>query len=168
VDAGYFDNYGIDVASSWLYQHRQWLRENTSGVVLIQLRDGRSNTRRRQLADPDEEARPWLPRAWATSLQWLTGPLDGAGAAYVAVSSFRNDEQVQILSDWFNGLPARAGDAGPFFTTVVFERPGQTGMNWYLNEDDMKDIRDGMTADPQNQAVLRLLVDWWKEGGASR
>src|SRR5690348_15616845 len=42
VDAGYYDNYGIQVASAWLQMNREWLVENTSGVLLVQIRDGLS------------------------------------------------------------------------------------------------------------------------------
>ena len=38
VDAGYYDNYGINVAASWIQEHREWIRLRTSGVVLIQVR----------------------------------------------------------------------------------------------------------------------------------
>ena len=39
VDAGYFDNFGIQVATSWISQNRHWLATNTSGVLLLQIRD---------------------------------------------------------------------------------------------------------------------------------
>ena len=38
VNAGYYDNYGVDLATSWIYVHQEWIRENTSGVALIQIR----------------------------------------------------------------------------------------------------------------------------------
>ncbi len=37
MDAGYIDNYGLMVAARWLQFNSQWLRENTSGVLFIQL-----------------------------------------------------------------------------------------------------------------------------------
>ena len=49
VDAGYYDNYGVDLAVQWLHAHRQWVRECTSGVVLIQIRDHLGNGRRTKL-----------------------------------------------------------------------------------------------------------------------
>src|SRR5260221_4543975 len=38
VDAGYYDNYGVQVAAGWLGEQRDWLLANTSGVVLVQIR----------------------------------------------------------------------------------------------------------------------------------
>ncbi len=39
VDAGYYDNYGIQVATAWIAKNVGWLAENTSGVTLIQIRE---------------------------------------------------------------------------------------------------------------------------------
>jgi Patatin-like phospholipase len=38
VDAGYYDNYGIQVATSWIRRNRDWLATCTSGVLLVQIR----------------------------------------------------------------------------------------------------------------------------------
>ncbi len=40
VDAGYYDNYGVNIASSWLSQDvvQKWVKEQTSGVIVIQIR----------------------------------------------------------------------------------------------------------------------------------
>jgi predicted acylesterase/phospholipase RssA len=37
VDAGYYDNYGVNLAAAWAYQNRDWIFANTSGVALIQI-----------------------------------------------------------------------------------------------------------------------------------
>ena len=37
VDAGYYDNYGVNLAVAWAYQYRDWIRNNTSGLALIQI-----------------------------------------------------------------------------------------------------------------------------------
>ncbi|MFO0844381.1 MAG: patatin-like phospholipase family protein [Gemmataceae bacterium] len=148
VDAGYYDNYGVDVAASWLYQYRGWLAENTSGVVLIQVRDAMSE-RRRLYAEPVS-----LP------LEGLTGPLVGLGSARSASMSFRNDELVQILSDHFN----RHGK--PMFTTVVFEAPGDVAMSWYLTRGELARMRTGFAEGNEeavtNRAGIERLVRWWK------
>jgi hypothetical protein len=147
VDAGYYDNYGVDVAASWAYQYRAWLAENTSGVVLIQVRDAMSE-RRRLYAEPVS-----LP------LEGLTGPLVGLGAGRVASMSFRNDQLVQVLSDYFN----RHGK--PMFTTVVFEAPGDVAMSWYLTREEVARMKTGFAEGNDEAATNRKgverLVRWW-------
>jgi len=39
MDAGYRDNYGYHVGLEYLYEMRDWIRENTSGVIVVQIRD---------------------------------------------------------------------------------------------------------------------------------
>jgi hypothetical protein len=155
VDAAYYDNYGVNIAAGWVYHHRRWLRDNTSGVVLIQVRDDPSHRLRRQLQDGDEPTAPGI----GAGLQGLTSPLSGVSAARFAVTSFRNDEQLQVLSDWFGEGP---GADPAFFTTVVFERPGRVGMNWYLSDDDAQTIRAGFDGERNpNRRALELLKEWW-------
>ncbi len=38
VDAGYYDNYGVNLAAAWIASHRLWIKKNTAGVLLIQIR----------------------------------------------------------------------------------------------------------------------------------
>src|SRR5207253_10764938 len=37
VDAGYYDNYGVNLAAAWAYQYRDWIRREISGLALIQI-----------------------------------------------------------------------------------------------------------------------------------
>lgn len=39
MDAGIRDNYGVQIAIRYIYEFRKWIEENTSGVVIIQVRD---------------------------------------------------------------------------------------------------------------------------------
>jgi hypothetical protein len=177
VDAGYYDNYGVNVAAGWIYRHKDWIDQHTSGIVLIQIRDSESNQRRRSLVDPDEEKQGDLWRRISTGIQWITGPAAGAASAWGAVTSFRNDEQIQTLNDLFNKPPSKVIAGRDFFTTVVFERPGRSGMNWYLSDDDRNEILHGFdesyldhwspTDHPNpNPKALELLKTWWRDGGS--
>jgi hypothetical protein len=136
VDAGYFDNYGVDVAANWIYQHRQWLAANTSGVALIQIRDGLGERKRRQLPsanDPD--------RGWSRSLDFLFSPLQGFDSARQAVNSFRNDEAISLLSDWFDDHRGTS-----FFSTFIFENPAEVALSWYMTRKEKMEIEQGMGA----------------------
>ncbi len=51
MDAGMNDNFGVGDALKFIYTFRNWIRENTSGVVLISIRDSpseKSNTENRK------------------------------------------------------------------------------------------------------------------------
>jgi hypothetical protein len=159
VDAGYFDNYGVSVAAAWVYHYRHWLKANTSGIVLIQLRDARDEKRRRELYVQEDEGQGWLSRGVGYSLQWLTSPPTGAGAALESMMSYHNDELVQGLSELLNA------DDEEFFTTVVFECPEQIALNWYLTPGEQERIKHGLEektdAGRQNVASLERMKRWW-------
>src|SRR5262245_54657268 len=62
---------------------------------------------------------------FSRKIEWLTGPLVGAGSARESGMSFRNDEELKRLADFFNtGGQER-------FTTVVFESREAIAMSWY-------------------------------------
>lgn len=162
VDAGYYDNYGVNVAASWLYHHRDWLAQHTSGVVLIQIRDSASE-RRRLYANAEKDT-------WnlAKGLEWLTGPIVGASNALQSIMSFRNDEQVHVLNDYFND------DRRDFFTTVVFESKVEIALSWHITREEIQHVLSGFDSHPdssrpgtpqpsENQISLRRLKEWWQQ-----
>lgn len=180
VDAGYYDNYGVGLTASWLFttRHRDWLAENASKVVLVQIRDGSTEKHRRlERLDPDGSTE------FSRAVEELTSPPEGLYNARVASSSFRNDGQLELLSSFFREaefspdrrrlrakgknvkeLPVRQQDAPApppevasvvprindrFFATVVFEYQGQASLNWYLTRAERQMIRDpGNPGDP--------------------
>jgi hypothetical protein len=151
VDAGYYDNYGVNVAASWIYHYQTWIGANTRGIVLIQIRDSASEQRRLSLTVKSDE-----PLWWQRGYDELFGPPAGALKARESVMSFRNDEQLQMLDIMLND-PKRPN----FFTTVVFERPGRAAMSWYLSTAEAESITQGMDS-PQNRGAFTELEAWWK------
>jgi hypothetical protein len=116
IDSGFFDNYGIDVASAWLFANYDWLREHTSGVLLVQIRTiGRREDRTGVPPQPSGPT-PVLLRGY----QVVGSVVEGALKAFSTGAIFRNDRDVAWLSELFN---ARKGGGHPsdFFTTVIFE-----------------------------------------------
>jgi hypothetical protein len=159
VDAGYFDNYGVAVAAAWIFHNREWLAANTSGVVLIQIRD-QASLRRQLYAETERDQ--W---SLARGIEWLTGPLTGAGSAFESMMVFRSDEELQGLNDYFG---ARGGKN--FFTTVVFECQEEISLNWYLSEAEKKHLLNGFNGYQEsngslirsgNEISLRNLEQWW-------
>ena len=153
VDAGYYDNTGVSVAAAWLYHHADWIIRECSGVVVIQIRDSASHHENRSVALPPAEGGSVLPG--------LTGVLSAVNHARTASATYRNDDDLYQLSQyfWMNGPEVRQ-----FFTTVVFERDGDVGMNWYLSPADRKRILDSWNQRPgtMNPASLQKLRDWWQ------
>jgi hypothetical protein len=145
VDAAYYDGFGVNLAALWLFHCRDWLRQHTSGVVLIEVRDEKW-----MLGHSSE----W-PR-WQRALARFTTPLEGAVHAREASMSFRNDELVSWLSEIFN----RPEDQD-FFTDVIFEYPGRAPLSWYLPPEDLKGMKEFVQENTPFDMRLRLLKEWW-------
>ncbi len=86
TDAGGRDNYGYRATLGFLFTFRKWIAENTSGVVLIQLRD----TQRDLPVHPSN----------ATLLDRLTDPLGSVYDNFVRIQDQDYDLMMQQASGW--------------------------------------------------------------------
>lgn len=138
VDAGYYDNYGVNLTALWLSKMSGWLRENTSGVLVVQVRDKVSQGARTEI-DFDrvgDDESPVDRLVWhgaskllRPGLQAITTPLIGLTNARQWTMAFRNDEQVDLQDLLFDDERGR-----DFFRTVVFECPVDVSLSWKLTE----------------------------------
>ncbi|MDX2036207.1 MAG: hypothetical protein SFX72_06115 [Isosphaeraceae bacterium] len=153
VDAGYYDNYGVGIAGSWLANHIDWVRENASGVVVIQIRDGASEASRKR-----ERVDDAFPPIHARGLQWLTSPPEGLWAARTASNSFRNDSMLHLLTKLYEG----AGFADDFLAIATFElsRGGDVSLSWKLSENERSWVREELGR-PDFTHPRDALRDWW-------
>ncbi len=173
VDAGYFDNYGVSLAASFLFSKKSaiWLKENVSKVVLIQIRDGQSDDERRLEAIPDTATRgKGIGSLVSRSLEELTSPLEGLNNGRVGTCSFRNDGLLELLSTYFEQLRGEPGSGQiphrqRFFTVVNFEFAGHAALSWHLSNGERAQIRRSFT-DAEGADKLRKKIDdlleWWK------
>ncbi|MCE9544098.1 MAG: hypothetical protein K8T25_01030 [Planctomycetia bacterium] len=139
VDAGYYDNFGITVAAAWIYSNLPWIQTNTSGVVLIQIRDAVSQTNRQNIGLEEEQDPPsWVERGLK---EWTT-PIAASLAAREASMSFRNDEQLRDLDHILN----RGRSKLDRFTTMVIECPVRAELNWSLTKIEIDAIKSGIAA----------------------
>ena len=159
VDAGYQDYYGVNVAAPWLTEHRTWLARNTSGVLVIQIRDGVSQEARTEIGyDHSTEAQAgspgFLARLTRDALSAIVDPgsypfstpLQGFFSAREWSMSFRNDEHLELFDELANSPDDGSSDAD-FFRTIVFECPVAASTSWKLNPDETSRIRLGMGPD---------------------
>jgi hypothetical protein len=144
VDAGYYDNYGVNLAVAWLQQEavKNYLLNHTSGVVVVQIR---------AFAFPNKKDPPSpVDRAF----QGISTPLEGVGAAREASMIFRNNQELRHL-DWLY--------CEGFVKTVVFENredPRAVEMSWYLTDRELVRINEQWLK-PHNQESLAALEVIW-------
>jgi hypothetical protein len=153
VDAGYYDNYGIDLASSWIFHHARVLTQQYTKVLMIQIRDALDEDSRRNLASP-----PGQGSQVSRGLEGFTSPPEGALTARTSVMAYRNDRQLQVL----NGLLTALTHNPQFFKTILFENPAKVSMSWYVAREELEALENAST-DPNKQIQERIerLVSWW-------
>ena len=148
VDAGYYDNYGVDLAVSYLSQPdiHKWIIENTSGVMLMQLR-----------AFPFTLPGEKQPGEVARALQWLTTPVEGIGAARGATMKFRNSQAFRRVENLYN-LDPRTDDH--FLRTAIFEVSSDTSLSWYMPEREYQSLAIGFWEKVNLFAIAGIEAFW--------
>jgi len=148
VDAGYYDNYGVELACSWLrlllQKHRDDLRARLDGILVIQIRDnvselsvtaGAPPTAEEPVAEDRKELqrirdrgaeRPRLFRGF----EGLTSPLEGVLSARESVMLFRNDAQLEAAMQLYSA----AFGSDDFLMTTNFEFAGEASLSWHLSD----------------------------------
>ena len=152
-DAGYFDNYGGFVTAGWLLHNRAWLLQNTSGVLVVQIRDTTFAEADRNVASAPDGL-PIGKRAFTE----FTAPVEGALQTRTSVMHFRNDSDLAVASLIF----------GPgFLNAVEIElRDHIAPLSWNLTDKAAADIID--EARRIVPLRMRTVEDWWKASPAAR
>jgi len=90
IDAGMSDNFGVSDAVRFLYVFRQWIAANTSGVILISIRDSQKERETRQLPP-------------SSILGDLVSPLSNMLTNIANLQDIDNDNEVTYAREWFKG-----------------------------------------------------------------
>jgi hypothetical protein len=90
MDGGIRDNYGMRSVMNYLYVFREWIAENTSGVVIIQTRDKFKEWPIENISPP-------------TTFKSLFTPVGSFYGNFDKIQNFTHDELIQAASSWFDG-----------------------------------------------------------------
>ena len=136
VDAGYFDNFGTNLAASWLLAHQDEIRKHTSGVVYIEIRAFPRRVEKVRFRPLQEEG-----DLLTWGLSELSTPMESLINLYSRGAYYRNDQLLEQVCRAFN----RDDATKDFFTTVNFEVAGATALNWTLPVAEAARIRRGFS-----------------------
>jgi hypothetical protein len=147
VDAGYYDNYGVNLACGWLREclrddrRRGWYAAHVARVLLVQVRDNVSELSMNR-ADPAPSA-PAARRPLATLGRWagrgfqgITTPVHALLTARTSAMLFQNDADLETVTELYD----RAFGDG-FLTTIVFDLKADVSLSWYLTEEELALVR---------------------------
>lgn len=168
VDAGYFDNYGLELACAWLRrlaeERRAWLAARVSGVLVLQIRDNVSNLSVNPETDADADRARARERTTALrrGLEGLTTPPEALLAARESVMLFRNDAQLAALRSLFDA----AGLGRDLVKTTIFEFRGEASLSWTLSAEELDAIREQVLSRGIREKLEAIAL--WLEAGGGR
>ena len=151
VDAGFYDNYGVSLAAAYLGdpEVNAWIKENTSGVIVLQLRAFPLGTAApRHCLAPSPETDGGLLEGF----EWITSPIEAVFSARGSTMVFRNEQELRNIQ--------RLYPEG-FVDTVIFTNSSPVSMNWILPEDEAKAMRACLD-EQWNDNLSRLKALWYR------
>lgn len=144
MDAGLTDNFGISDALRFLYAFRTWIAQNTSGVVLLSIRDSP-----RQV--------PIDPRKNLSLFDKLFTPVQSVYANYSKMQSITNDSKIEYATSWFdNQLDVLYLQYTPVTSNAGLAHADRAALSWRLTPKEKKSVLYSIKS-PTNQLALEKL-----------
>ncbi len=141
VDAGFRDNYGIQTATRFIQVFRDWIKENTSGVVLVQI----SSSEKIEKIKPDRQT---------GIIESLMNPLGIAGMV-LTTQEFEHDNSLGFI---FDLLGPDHFDVIRFLYKTSSEGKLEASVSFHLTNQEREDVLNAIYL-PQNQVSLQQLVE---------
>ncbi len=138
MDAGMRDNYGIEVALKYMYAMRNWIETNTSGVVIVQIRD------RHKEFLIDENPAPTMMGA-------LTRPLGSFYGNLFNMQDFTQNQELEYVSSWFAGKVDVVD-----FQLKNEELPDKISLSWHLTNREKLNVLKSIDLPENQESIDRL------------
>ncbi len=139
MDAGYRDNYGIASASRFLHVFQDWIEENTSGVVLVQISAFR-----------DQEIPDYGPRG---VINGLFSPLGVAGN----ILSLQILDQEELLAGLYRSFGPGHFDVFRFNYQPKADDPLRTSVSLHMTDSEKVQVLRALDEPHQQRQIDALL-----------
>jgi hypothetical protein len=141
MDAGLFDNFGIANAVQFLYVFKAWVTKNTSGVVLLSIRD---KTKEQELRQHKTES----------LFQKLTKPAS-IYRVWINMQDIRNDSLIELSNSWLQSNIVKIEFR---YTGTKRKRRhgGKASLGWHLTTEEKLDILEAIHTKSNQEALHQL------------
>lgn len=137
MDAGIRDNTGLKTSLKFLYIFRQWIEENTSGVIFVDIRDS-------------HKSRPVEEKPRMSFLENFITPLGNIYGNLLTIQDYNQDESYEYAKSWFTAP----------FDFVIFELPTKEqdiSLSWHLTTREKRSVYNSINLPANKKAVGQLL-----------
>ncbi len=151
MDAGISDNFGLSDAIRFLYAYREWIQENTSGVVFVSIRDSP------KLAEIPE-------RKGQTLIDAFTQPISSVYNNFENFQDITSDLLIGYSTSWFDNsidrvdIQYRADSYVPILQKMdsIRKNNARASLSWRLTTREKQSLIDNMNSEQNREAMERL------------
>jgi hypothetical protein len=136
MDAGLRDNFGLLHSVRFLHTFKEWIRENTSGVLVIQIRD---TNKEFKLQNKSE----------STILEKMTSPIRNFTGNFILMQDYYFDDYLTYMRSWL----------GTDLDYVRFELPNmeeRIPLSWHLTEKEKVFLKDVIHNEDNTRALKKV------------
>lgn len=149
MDAGISDNFGVSDALRFLYVFRDWIAENTDGVILLIIRDTKSNA-------------PIEDRPIPSVIDRITYPIASVYNNLANMQDINNNARIEQAQNWFDErLDVVEISYDSFHNASEGSEVKRASLSWHLTSREKKYIIDNIRIERNQQEIKRLqqLID---------
>lgn len=153
MDAGVSDNFGISDATRFIYAFREWIALNTSGVLLVSIRDSEKNMR-------------ITPQTSLSLVERITLPISSIYQNFESLQDIANDTQLRFVETWlevplhrvdFEYVPSEyEKEQLSLQDSLRMENAQRASLSWRLTEREKKTIYNNLFTQNNQQAAARI------------
>ncbi|HND16267.1 MAG TPA: hypothetical protein PLQ17_05235 [Saprospiraceae bacterium] len=144
MDAGFNDNFGISVAYRYIWNYKEWLKENTAGIIIIQMAANDTRTEKNIQSNKG-------------IIESLFSPL-GFTRTIVKHQQYEQDNYIRSMMDYF-------GTANVHVLPFIYQ-PQQinerASMSFHLTQREKADLHRSLST-PENIASFRRYEQLFKD-----
>jgi len=158
MDSGISDNFGISDALHFLYVFKDWIAENTSGVVIVTIRDSENN-------------KPIEKNIDNSLFQKFVTPISSIYNNLGNMQDINNDNLLELAHNWFENdiyclefeyvtrsiFQNKEGEIfPPSDKRIKDEAIERASLNWRLTSREKRNIQRNFYSDKNQQALIEL------------
>lgn len=136
MDAGMRDNTGLKTTLKFLYVFRDWLQENTSGIIVLDIRDS-------------HRMRPIEEKPRMTILENFVTPLGNIYGNLLTIQDYNQEESFQYAKSWYKG-PLH------YISVELPTKEQEISLSWHLTTREKNSIVNSIFLPQNNEALMQL------------
>uniref|UniRef100_UPI0040495514 patatin-like phospholipase family protein n=1 Tax=Fulvivirga sp. TaxID=1931237 RepID=UPI0040495514 len=155
MDAGVTDNFGISDAVQFLFAFKDWIAQNTSGVVLVSIRDS-------------EKDGPIERKSNLSLLDKTTMPISSIYQNFESLQDITNDNKIEFARSWFEGTIDRV-DIQYVPREYILENQSKTdslkldnvkraSLSWRLTSKEKQSLIENIKTKKNQKAIQKIKV----------